>query len=302
MNTPPTSSQLTKPADWAIHLVSACLCPTADTALSTDFDTADAVKIAFYDCLNWHEAHQSYSWPDFVSMGFDFAQSMRLRRALVMDAFIALLKNGNLSVGDASGAGVAGNGGLQATVERGVKCVVSAGNNGPAKRRCPSSTSTRRPHAHFSGHDTEPDEPFWNDTTFLADTMHELVSRTDADIDGYLKSEKTTEALADIVRDGLVEAWDRPRAGYCYVPGELIRREKAWAKASKMAARETSPELGEPVKRNGVKKTTPELQPKVKKEIQTAAHRETTAEFDERIRKLPAVLYADKKARRLEGL
>lgn len=64
---------------------------------------------------------------------------------------------------------------------------------------------------------------------FLAETMHELINRGNPNIIEYLKSEKDPSALADIVHDALVMAWDRPQAGYCNVPQDLAKKAVAWA-------------------------------------------------------------------------
>jgi hypothetical protein len=40
--------------------------------------------------------HHKYEWPDFASMGYDFAHSIRLRRALVNDVFTAFEREGQI--------------------------------------------------------------------------------------------------------------------------------------------------------------------------------------------------------------
>ncbi|KAF1950647.1 hypothetical protein CC80DRAFT_598062 [Byssothecium circinans] len=215
------TAQLTKPADWSIYMVTAALSLSKDTTLPKRFGTPDSAKMALNDSLNWHEAHDSYKWPGFSSLGFDFAQSMRLRRALVHDTFLALLKTGGLHVG---GEGTPESGGKR-------KRVRVRGNERRPKRHCPSN-SPNSPHDTNANSDSDPSsyEPFWHDKHFLAETMHFLIERSDADIETYIKGEKTVDALADIVHDGLVDAWEKPVAGYLVVPEGLVRKQEVWAK------------------------------------------------------------------------
>jgi hypothetical protein len=64
----------------------------------SSYTTPDAGRIDVLNVLNWHEAHDEYAWPDFTGMGFDFAQAMRFRRALVNDVFVALQKAGYVRI------------------------------------------------------------------------------------------------------------------------------------------------------------------------------------------------------------
>lgn len=62
------------------------------------------------------------------------------------------------------------------------------------------------------------DRTVWEEREFLAEAMYNLINRTKADIEGYLKGIKTPAALADVVHDGLVAIWEKsvailPRAG-----------------------------------------------------------------------------------------
>lgn len=60
------------------------------------YPSGDAGRLEVLNALNWHEAHGEYEWPDFT--GFDFAQAMRFRRALVNDVFGALEKAGRVKI------------------------------------------------------------------------------------------------------------------------------------------------------------------------------------------------------------
>ena len=66
-----------------------------DTEVSI-YSSGDAGCLEVLNVLNWQEAHGEYEWPEFA--GFDFAQAMRFRRALVNDVFVALEKAGNVKV------------------------------------------------------------------------------------------------------------------------------------------------------------------------------------------------------------
>jgi hypothetical protein len=64
------------------------------------YGSQDKGKLDTMRTLNFFEAHDEYVWPDFSALGFDFAQTMRLRRALVNDVFAALMKSGIIVVGE----------------------------------------------------------------------------------------------------------------------------------------------------------------------------------------------------------
>jgi hypothetical protein len=57
---------------------------------ATIFITPDVGRFNVLNTLNHLEAHDEYQWPDYTGLGFDFTQTMRLRRALVNDVFVAL--------------------------------------------------------------------------------------------------------------------------------------------------------------------------------------------------------------------
>jgi len=70
--------------------------------------------------------------------------------------------------------------------------------------------------------------PFWQDSNFLAETMDLLIHRSRADVEAYL-TEKDSDALADIVHDGLVNVWDRPLVRWNIVPHGIASKSVAWA-------------------------------------------------------------------------
>lgn len=88
-------------------MVSAALKFSSANASLVTYSSPDASRLDILNTLNWHEAHDEYAWPDFHALGFDFSQTMRLRRALVNDVFVALQKAGVVRVrGEKVGGGL----------------------------------------------------------------------------------------------------------------------------------------------------------------------------------------------------
>ncbi|KAF2133791.1 hypothetical protein P153DRAFT_380969 [Dothidotthia symphoricarpi CBS 119687] len=237
MNLPPTqageNAALTKPGDWSLHMVTAALKFASDEKTSTGYTIADEARLDILNTLNWYEAHAEYEWPDFSKSGFDFAQTMRLRRALVNDVYLALQKAGNIRI--------TGQPGVLGTPESG---------RSSAKRTRTSSrqllTGRKRRCKREEGSDTNIDEdkPFWDDEEFLASTMRSMITNSGADVDSYLNGEMDADSLEAIVHDGLVGVWNKPVATYGIVPQELERKQEAWATRRRSLALESSPELG----------------------------------------------------------
>jgi hypothetical protein len=80
-------------------MVDAVLKVVSDGNLPLKYHSDNEGKLSILNSLNYHEAHDLYTWPDFTSLGYDFANNMRLRRALVHDVYVALEKSGRLQVG-----------------------------------------------------------------------------------------------------------------------------------------------------------------------------------------------------------
>lgn len=99
------------------------------------------------------------------------------------------------------------------------------------------------PDREIAGDDA--DKSFRDNQDFLAEAMHELIGRTDADVESYLRGERNPDALADIVHDGLVSVWDRPMADYGQLPEELQIRWSLWTQFKTSTKRQLSPKLGE---------------------------------------------------------
>jgi hypothetical protein len=93
-------------------MVTAALKFASDDKSPITYPTQDEARQEILSTLNWYEAHSEYEWPEFNRLGFDFSQSMRFRRALVNDVFVALQKAGNVRVSDeAAVLGTPDNGG-----------------------------------------------------------------------------------------------------------------------------------------------------------------------------------------------
>ena len=56
------------------------------------FNTEDEAKLSILNNLSECEVWGKYTWTDFQAMGHDFANMMRLRRALVSDLYTGLRK------------------------------------------------------------------------------------------------------------------------------------------------------------------------------------------------------------------
>jgi hypothetical protein len=77
----------------------------------------------------------------------------------------------------------------------------------------------------------DPNRQIWDDSELLIKAMHELRDRAKVDVERYLSSNKSSEALANIVHDGLVSVWIRPMAEYDSIPVELETRRYLWAQS-----------------------------------------------------------------------
>ncbi|KAF2832673.1 hypothetical protein CC86DRAFT_401422 [Ophiobolus disseminans] len=229
------NNQLTKPTDWASFMVTAALKYASDQNTPMTYTSADEARLEILNTLNWYEAHDEYEWPDFARLGFDFSQAMRFRRALVNDVFVALKKAGNVKLSDVGMLGTP-----DSSVTRSKRAGASGRRMAERKRHCKREEGSDTDAAS----DTS-DKPFWYDQEFLAEVMNDLINRSGADVVSYLKGEKTPDALADIVHDGLVEVWESPVAGYILTPDELSRKHDAWVRANRSPGVEASAGRGE---------------------------------------------------------
>jgi hypothetical protein len=84
-------------------MVTAALKFAFDKEAPCTYPTQDEARLAVLNTLNWYEAHREYTWPNFTSLGFDFGQAMRFRRALVSDVCVALQKAGNIKMSNGRG-------------------------------------------------------------------------------------------------------------------------------------------------------------------------------------------------------
>lgn len=93
------SDLCSQPAEWAMYTVIAALKFALDENATLTYVTPDEAKHSILKTLNWFEAHDEYEWPDFSDRNYDFAQVMRLRRALVQDVFNALQQANQVKTG-----------------------------------------------------------------------------------------------------------------------------------------------------------------------------------------------------------
>ena len=190
------------------------------TSSATSYTTADSARLDILKTLNWYEAHDEYEWPDFSSMGFDFSQAMRFRRALVSDVFVALQKAGNVRVSGEvgvfgtpesvrgrgvkrSGVVIGGKFSGGGFVEEWVLMRIGGRRLAERKRRCQLGDESDTEAA------SDDEKSVWNDNKFLAETMRRLMHRASVYDDHLAK--KDTKVLADIVHDGLIEGWQGPQ-------------------------------------------------------------------------------------------
>ncbi|KAF2655427.1 hypothetical protein K491DRAFT_716241 [Lophiostoma macrostomum CBS 122681] len=242
---PPTqdiTAPLTKPMQWPTYMVAATVTVARDwTKLPKEYVSEDAGKLDILNALNYEEAHDTYTWPDFSALGHNFAESMRFRRALVHDVFATLKTGGsirvvgspqlstpNSSTKKRQGSGVCGNEKKRvcpkSEYEALIEQVGTGGNN-----RSYSTTTTKTPS------ETDEEEEYWDNEETLSEAMRELIGLSYAEIHPYLRGEKDPHALAMIVYDGLVEHWDGPAADRGSLPDGLEAKLNAWNTAKATA-------------------------------------------------------------------
>ncbi|KAI8931035.1 hypothetical protein NX059_012046 [Plenodomus lindquistii] len=189
--------QLTKPADWAIQMVTAALKFSSANTRPSTYPTPDSARLEILNTLNWYEAHSEYAWPDFTALGFDFSQAMRFRRALVNDVFSAMQQAGTVRIN-------AEVGGLATPVSDGGRRTRSRGRDGETlaarKRQCKRKDDS----------DTEVDSDeeggtIWQDETFLAEVTRKLIGRAKLAIDHVPKGEMAVEDLVNLLHNSKEE-------------------------------------------------------------------------------------------------
>jgi hypothetical protein len=72
---------------------------------------------------------------------------------------------------------------------------------------------------------------FADDESFLAEAMHELITRSGVGVENALSGKITSVSLVKAVHDGLVEKWKCPVAEHAVFTKELERKQVAWSKA-----------------------------------------------------------------------
>lgn len=116
-------------AEWKYFLVSAFWCLSRHDHLAKTFRTQEDIKIALFDRLAWHDAHGQYTWPDFVTHGYNFQGSIPLRRSLVEDLYETFKKIG-LLVENVDGGMVFSTGTTSGTIPPPESSKKGAGLNG----------------------------------------------------------------------------------------------------------------------------------------------------------------------------
>lgn len=116
---PPAITNATT-AEWPHFMVAAALKFASYEKAPVRYTTSDEARLDILNTLNWYEAHSEYEWPNFLDIGFDFSQAMRLWRALVNDVFVALQKAGNVRVSDDLGAFATPDSGIVRATKRSV--------------------------------------------------------------------------------------------------------------------------------------------------------------------------------------
>ncbi|CAO2650208.1 Nn.00g015000.m01.CDS01 [Neocucurbitaria sp. VM-36] len=198
------STQLTKPADWALYLVTAALKFSSDTSPSIGYLTPDEGRLDILKTLNWYEAHDEYEWPDFSTMSYDFNQAMRFRRALVNDVFIALQKAGYIKDQADPGASAPPN---SVRADHSVKRTATTGGRRMKERK-------RRCQREDTSDTIGPTAAFWETDEFLANTMRLLIedsASSAGEVFGNSAREGDAERdFANHVYDMIIEQGNRP--------------------------------------------------------------------------------------------
>ncbi|KAF1349249.1 hypothetical protein EJ07DRAFT_141031, partial [Lizonia empirigonia] len=187
---------LSQPAEWAIYTVIAALKFALDESATLTYVTPDEAKHSILKTLNWFEAHDEYEWPDFSDRNYDFAQVMRLRRALVQDVFNALQQANQVKTGVPDSVTV---------VRRGDRSHGEGGRRiNTRKRLCKREADSEVD--TMSEHSKGKDE----DDPFLLQVMVELAARSKVDVGERMLCVRDPHELADVMHDRLVEVWDQP--------------------------------------------------------------------------------------------
>ncbi|KAG9185809.1 hypothetical protein G6011_07140 [Alternaria panax] len=212
------AAQLTKPADWALHMVTASLkfsCSSDAPVLS--YTTPDAGRL------------------DVLNLGLDFAQAMRFRRALVNDVFVALEKAGIIDITSETG-------------------VLGTPWSSSGKRRVATNVgmrmSERKRHCRRDSSDSEiardEEVPYYETDRFLAKGMRSLIDSAGFPVDDCIASldegERVSEEdLANIVQDLLAQ---NSNAEDGLQPMKRVGNVGHEKSSKEQAPRMSSPELG----------------------------------------------------------
>ncbi|KZM24075.1 hypothetical protein ST47_g4771 [Ascochyta rabiei] len=215
MNAPATQAEggtLTKPAEWAFHMVTAALKYASDEKIGVTRASPDEAKHSILKSLNWFEAHGEYEWPNFSRLNLDFAQAMRLRRALVQDVCNVLQQAGNIKIGAPGTPDSVG----------GADALQDSRHVTSRKRICKREADAEGDAM------SEHSEGQHEDEAFLMEVMTDLVARTNLAMEAHLQQKRDAHELADQLHDSLVEVWDGPQRNVSDQHDTLRRKADAW--------------------------------------------------------------------------
>lgn len=206
------SDLCSQPAEWAMYTVIAALKFALDENATLTYVTPDEAKHSILKTLNWFEAHDEYEWPDFSDRNYDFAQVMRLRRALVQDVFNALQQANQVKTGVPDSVTVVRRGdrsrgeGMRSAIDQPGRTNAFPGcrRNNTRKRLCKREADSEVD--TMSEHSKGKDE----DDPFLLQVMVELAARSKVDVGERMLCVRDPHELADVMHDRLVDVWHQP--------------------------------------------------------------------------------------------
>ncbi|KAJ4332501.1 hypothetical protein N0V95_009647 [Ascochyta clinopodiicola] len=197
-------------------MVTAALKYASDEKTGITHASPDEAKHSILRSLNWFEAHAEYEWPSFSRHNLDFAQAMRLRRALVQDVCNVLQQAGNIRIGVPGTPDSVGGG-------RGRRPDGADGRYMTSRKRiCKREANVE------SDASSEPSGGQHEDSSFLLEVMTDLVSRTNLDVPVQVQQKRDAHDFADQLHDSLVEVWDGPKRDIGDQHDRLRQKADVW--------------------------------------------------------------------------
>jgi hypothetical protein len=84
---------------WVACVLEAILKVTESRPRPLQYDSAEEAKMAMLQRLCMMEGGNEYKWPDFGASGFDSGTALRLQRAMIHEAFNAMVTTKMVSIG-----------------------------------------------------------------------------------------------------------------------------------------------------------------------------------------------------------